>query len=453
MEHGVNCLDLVGLFGLLLPAILCLDTPNEMMQRSSKLRFWFFVLLLISLAVRLAASFWWERHLPEGSQFGFGDSSSYWLLAQTIVRGEDYQHGASDGRIFRTPGYPIMLASLFAVVGDDPPVIYARALSAVLGVFAVALVIVLTWQLFGADVAIAAGMLATFYPGAVAMSMLVLAEAPFCPFMLLQLICWTAACKSDKPKRRVLWSVLGGVAAGAAVLVRPSWLLFTPFAIVVSLVLCGKRKEHLLIGTAMMLGLVLAMTPWWIRNYNVAGRVVPTTLQVGASLYDGLNPQADGGSNMYFVDPSRRKLVEMDSLSTAKPTEPFEVRLDRQLRDDAVAWARVNPGRVLQLMAIKFLRMWNPLPNAAELQNWPARLVVMLGYVPLMVLGMCGLWKFGSLGWPYLLVFLPAVYFTLLHVIFVSSIRYRQPAMLPIIVLAAGILYHLFCRGKEQNVY
>jgi hypothetical protein len=43
-------------------------------------------------------------------------------------------------------------------------------------------------------------------------------------------------------------------------------------------------------------------------------------------------------------------------------------------------------------------------------------------------------------GWPYILCWLPAVYFTLLHTVFVSSIRYREPAMLAMLALAAGAL-------------
>jgi hypothetical protein len=38
------------------------------------------------------------------------------------------------------------------------------------------------------------------------------------------------------------------------------------------------------------------------------------------------------------------------------------------------------------------------------------------------------------------LAWLPAVYLSLVHVVFVGSIRYREPAMLAMTVLAAGVL-------------
>ena len=120
-----------------------------------------------------------QPRLPAGERFAFGDSQSYWWLAQTIVRGQPYQYGGQDLRVFRTPGYPLVLAGLFAVVGDDPHVLWGRALSGVLGVLAVLGVACLAWQLFDVRAAWIAGVLASVYPGAVAMSAMVLSEAPF----------------------------------------------------------------------------------------------------------------------------------------------------------------------------------------------------------------------------------------------------------------------------------
>jgi hypothetical protein len=84
--------------------------------------------------------------------------------------------------------------------------------------------------------------------------------------------------------------------------------------------------------------------------------------------------------------------------------------------------------------------MWSPLPNAAEFQSLSLRLILVVTFTPILALALFGAWKHFGRDWPYALCVLPAVYFTLLHVVFVSSIRYRQPAMLPLIVLAAAAI-------------
>ena len=406
-------------------------------------------ILAVALCLRIAAGAWWQQRQPLGD-LAFGDSYSYWILAEKISQGEAYEYGPGQSRAFRTPGYPLLLAGLFLCVDGEPPVMWARFMGAVLGTFAVGGVIWLTQQRFDAPAAVLAGVLAAIYPGAIGMSVFVLSEAPFCPLMLGQLGCWTAASREANLRRTVSWGLLAGVAAGLATLVRPSWLFFTPFAVVVSLVFDPARRRQLSIGVVMLATCALVMSPWWIRNNHVYQRFIPTTLQVGASLYDGLNPHATGASNMDFVNHFYDEQLKADADSDSPLQGTFEERLDRRMRDASLSWARSHPIRTGQLMAVKLARMWSPWPSAQELRGgWLAPLI-MLGYAPLMLLAIWGAVRYARTGWPAVLCLLPAFYFTGLHTIFVGSIRYRQPAMLPLIVLAAAAVL-CWTRGGSRS--
>lgn len=416
------------------------------------------LLLAVALAARLAAGLYCQSRLNRhGARFEFGDSESYWTLGRAIARGRPYRYGPEGAQIFRTPGYPLLLAPIFRIAGERPSPIWARAQSAVFGTLAVAGVWWLAKELFDARAGLIAAAAATIYPGAIAISALVLSEAPFCALMLLQLALWTAAWKAESPRRAVLPAVLAGVAAGAATLVRPSWLLFTPLAAVVGLLVGnhsakadshlpsprpppGGRGRNAWIGAAMLAGLIAAMTPWWIRNARLSGRFVPTTLQVGASLYDGLNPRATGASNMALAPEPVKDLRRRAAGGEVPRDAALEIELDRRFRVAAWSFARDNPARVARLAAVKLMRIWNVRPNEARFSGWPIRLAVLFTYVPILALGTVGAARTIRRGWPYIMCWLPAVYFTVLHMIFVSSIRYRQPAMLGVIVLAAGVV-------------
>lgn len=94
--------------------------------------------------------------------------------------------------------------------------------------------------------------------------------------------------------------------------------------------------------------------------------------------------------------------------------------------------------------------MWNVWPNEPQFRRLPIRLGVLCTYVPLLVLGVWGAVRYVRRGLPYLLCLLPAVYLTLLHMVFVSSIRYRIPPMLLLIVLGSGVVCSWW-RGAEQD--
>jgi hypothetical protein len=86
--------------------------------------------------------------------------------------------------------------------------------------------------------------------------------------------------------------------------------------------------------------------------------------------------------------------------------------------------------------------MWNVWPNEPALAGrWFVCWGAFFTYTPLLILAIIGAWRTVGRGWPYILCWLPAVYLTLLHIVFVSSIRYRDPAMLALLVLAAGAVF------------
>ena len=270
---------------------------------------------------------------------------------------------------------------------------------------------------------------------------------------------------------------LCGLLYAAAVYCRPSWLYFVPFAMLFDVFwcrpwdrrhpacneagtnpagkmpadpecrqdACGPRGLLVEYGTIFLV-FAIAMTPWWVRNYQVTGRFVATSLQMGPSLYDGLHPNADGGSQMDFVDRFREE--ERADPSGDPDRDIYEYRVDNRMKHAAMQWAWQNPGRVVALAGIKFVRFWNFWPNEPSFSSLPVRLLIVITYVPVLIGAIGGIGVTWKRGFPFWLCWIPAIYFTALHLIFVSSLRYRVPAMLLLAILA-GIFFTRETGEKE----
>jgi hypothetical protein len=187
-----------------------------------------------------------------------------------------------------------------------------------------------------------------------------------------------------------------------------------------------------------VLGLIVVMGPWWARNARVLHRFVPTALWAGASLYDGLNPEADGSSNMRFLESP--EFVALD-----EPTQ------DAVLRDRAFAFAKDHPGRAAYLALVKAGRFWSPWPNEPRLRSrWWVVAAGVLITLPLYALLILGLWDRRADLRVLTLLAGPLLYFAFLHMVFVGSLRYRVPAIVPAYGLMA-IGARCWFRGTQPD--
>lgn len=432
------------------------------MSHSRASQLWIFIVLLSAFGLRAAAAWKWHSETIEsGRVLRLGDSDSYWILAGHIARGEPYEYGSPDASIFRAPLYPLVLAPLTLQRDPASGIWCARLLGCVLGTCAVGLVMALTQRLGGMRAAVASGLVAAFYPGAIGMSVVILSEAVFCPLMLLTLLGWHTAMQNQR-LRSVGWLALAtGACSGLAILARPSWLLFMPLAGVCVLLFHKRRGHQLLVLVTMAAGCVCVMTPWWLRNAKLTARFVPTTLQVGASLYDGLHAGASGASdeNMAFVndfiseqrieEQQERKAgeamgIEEDPQFELRKRSSFEYRLNARMQSAAISWVKKNVSGAFRLSLVKFCRTWSVWPNGGEVGSTPLRILLTLGCFGVLGLAAWASWQsFRSSSWLIVLCWMPAIYFTLLHMVFVGSIRYREPAVLVLTVLAGCALSQL----------
>ena len=427
------------------------------------------VIFAIALALRCGASVYWQNRQADHHTFAFGDSFSYWVLGHQIYEGNEYEFGGDNARISRAPGFPILIAGWHWLFAGKPSVISVRIMNSILGAFTVVAVGWLATLLFDQRIGIYAGLLASIYPGAIAMSVLILSEGPFCLFMTLELVAVYYCFWRDRASivSRRWAAVFLGINAAIAVLIRPSWLFYTPALFTTVCLLSKHRFRNLSLAILGALAFALVMLPWWARNHQVTGRFVPTTLQVGASLYDGLRPGGDGASDMSFMQEFYRQQTREDALAQAKPVDTYEYRLNTRLREASLRWSRENPSEVLRLAGIKFMRMWNVFPNSDAVGSGVSRLTVSLGYLGMMLLTFLAVISMiRKKSWPIegtkqaswrtvALCSSPAVYFTALHMVFVSSIRYRQPAVLILSVLAGasvaiGLSRFAFNRGVPR---
>ena len=235
------------------------------------------------------------------------------------------------------------------------------------------------------------------------------------------------------------WGVAGVALLGpAALMTRPSAAGWVVLLWVVLWLLDARKKLAARRVQVYLLVLAIPMLAWALRNRAVLGHPSWLSANGGVTLYDAQGPQADGSSNQQF-------LSELPGLATLN-----EIDRDAALRDLAIEHMRRDPARVLRLAWTKFLRTWSLFPNVDEYRRGLIAWVSATYTACVLVLAFVGVWRARRNRAWLVLVWLPVVYFTLLHCVFVGSVRYRVPLM-PFVALSAAAAFSRTLDRKKDS--
>ncbi len=249
-----------------------------------------------------------------------------------------------------------------------------------------------------------------------------------------------------KKERSLASLFLSGLFAGLSLLTKDSLTFYFPLVAVWILSWRETWKRRIVNAGTFVLGVLILVAPWIVRNCQLEKNLVLITVSSGHTLYLGNNPTV----NM--------KMTGQDwglGLDTELPQDPlapplFSVAADRFYMKKGLEFIKEDPKRFLVFMAQKSINMWRPYRTDSPVL---AKLLIVITYVPVLLLGLYGL--FGTFKrWPdFLPIPMLMGYLTLIHAVTVSSVRYRFPIMPFFMIFAAYAVFTFWRQNSKQGAF
>jgi len=357
------------------------------------------------------------------------DGFDYHNHALSLLNGEGYPlHGSLP--FVRPPLYPFFLSAVYYIFPHET-YLTARLFNAVLDTLACFVfykLILLIWN--NKPTAILASLVYVVNPFYLFFNARVRVEALFILLCVTGVYFLVREYKKDFPG--LLSIFLIGVVFGLACLCRSNATIFA-LLIPVWLIYCNlkTRKKAILISLVFVLGCVLTIAPWSVRNYHRYGEPILITDGLGYAFWIS-NTELKLG-DLYATN--YEEYLEADRIlwrATARVEEQIKGKSTRE-RDNhylnlAKEYIKNNFPTWIWLNVLKFAEFWSPMARL-DMQGWKAFFTLPFGL--LMLLGMFFYIKsFFSRDFDrniWLLIAILIVGSTITGVMTWSSVRFRVP--------------------------
>jgi hypothetical protein len=288
------------------------------------------ILLAIALRVSLILLL---GHLNRPNVFRADDSGTYTSGAQSLASRGAFLDERGKPEIFRTPGYPLVLAPFVALHASDAVIVAVNIVFAVLLVF-------VTWriarQLFADDrIAGICALIVAIEPTMLIWSLKVMPETLF----TLCLVLLAYAAIRDKP-------VAAAVALCAAIYVKPiAWPL--AFILPVAGVWVQPRRALMLFVTCAAL-----LVPWHIRNYVTTGYAGFSDV-IDRSIYITAGGSVAARQQGVAFTEMRRELIARDDARAGDPSRYTQMRRDglSRVTSDPIGWTKTQAFGMLRTLS------------------------------------------------------------------------------------------------------
>ncbi|RUT35665.1 glycosyltransferase family 39 protein [Paenibacillus zeisoli] len=329
---------------------------------------------------------------------------------------------------FIMPGLPVLIAGIMKVFGTGDAGIYAfRIFQALLTTASIGLIYLIANRLFGLRTAKIAVVLAAAYVPIYYAGDLILTETCFTFFLLLLSYVFLIALSKNRKRDYVLL----GLVIAAAIYFRPTAAML-PLIIGMTW-LFRREKLKLILRNTILLGLtlIICLSPWWIRNYQVFHQFIPLTNSSANPLLLGM--LINGEEPQDFIRDHEQIYQTYRHGSEEQQKELAMMIFKYQITHHPFIFgAWLIFGKLIRLIIVPFY--WAPILG---IPYWLAA----LQHVIYLIFSIAGIWKMlrhrTSAYYGFLSIL---AYFVVIYLPFITMERYFYPTMLLMMIPLAHFM-------------
>ncbi|NQT23552.1 MAG: glycosyltransferase family 39 protein [Candidatus Omnitrophica bacterium] len=390
---------------------------------NKKSRILLLVIFLIAFALRLGYNACFVGlNTPPASYIG-ADDGDYDKLGWHLANGQGYSIVEGELTAYRAPGYPFFLAFMYKVFGRNYSVI--RIVQSLFDAVSCILIFLIAAKLLGTNVAFVSSAIYAIYPFSVHYTGWICTESLFIMgFLLLTLL--LLRIRADT---KIFYPFFCGLVLGFLALVKSQMLVFYPFLLIwLFFSLRGRIRAFMRTAVAIVIGLIIVVTPWTLRNYKVFNRIVLMTTMGGESLLCCNN-------EISLNDPRGKYVISVMELDGVRETvEPLdEVDRDEAYRKLAVDFIRKNLTKMPLFVFHKIRQLFDPIPLPKVKDRW----IVIFSYgllFPFMCLGLVLSFRYYK---RFLLIYVAIAFNIAIAAVFVGFSRQRA-SIEPFLIMFAS---------------